>query len=136
MLFSKYISFNHIVTFNQLYFNITICILPWWEVSAYIYIYMHYQKAQRIPKSLNNKTYLIKNIKQNLLNMFYCWKILLFFARSDEYICFCLNTYYIYRISSNEQRGRFLNCPETGGKYWWCGCELLGSLGTVRCGAY
>ena len=33
---------------------------------------MHHQKAQRIPKSLNNKTYLIKNIKQNLLNMFYC----------------------------------------------------------------
>ena len=25
--------------------------------------------------------------------MFYCWKILVFFAFSDEYICFCLNTY-------------------------------------------
>ena len=28
VLFSKYISFNHIVAFNQLYSNITICILP------------------------------------------------------------------------------------------------------------
>ena len=28
-----------------------------------------------------------------LLKMFYCWKILVFFALSDKYICFCLNTY-------------------------------------------
>ena len=28
-----------------------------------------------------------------LLKMFYCWKILVFFALSDRYICFCLKNY-------------------------------------------
>ena len=32
-------------------------------------------------------------IVEYILNMFYCWKILVFFTFSDEYICFCLNNY-------------------------------------------
>ena len=40
----------------------------------------------------NKMSYLCFTV-QYLLNMFYCSKILVFFALSDGYICFCLNTY-------------------------------------------
>ena len=40
----------------------------------------------------DNETYL-GFIDEYLLNMFYCWKILVFIALSDGCICFCLNTY-------------------------------------------
>ena len=45
VLFSKYISFNHIVAFNQLYFNITICQFVYYHDGKWVfydyYIYIH-----------------------------------------------------------------------------------------------
>ena len=41
----------------------------------------------------DNKILYLCFIVEYLLKMFYCWRILVFFALSDGYICFCLNTY-------------------------------------------
>ena len=102
--------------------------------------YIH-QKGQRVPKSFNNNTYLI-NIQQKLkvtffffnflsffemfycffmfylveylLNMFYCWKILVFFALSDGYTHARTHTHthththiyiYIYLIAIQSMKG-------------------------------
>ena len=130
---------------------LSIAFATWWNQK---HVCIH-QKGQRIPKSLNNKTYLINIcptikhkydvslplqlihvcalkttemiyhffiisivfkthtwiscsdnetlylcfIVKHLLNMFYRWKILVFFALSYRYIYFCFNTYFCGFIS-------------------------------------
>ena len=51
----------------------------------YIYIYIY------IYKHKYNEALYLSLIVEYLLNMFYCWEILVFLALSDGYICFCLN---------------------------------------------
>ena len=69
------------------------CFKNYWIDISFFIISVIFKAHTWISCSDNETSYLCFIVK-HLLNMFYRWKILVFFALSNGYIYFCLNTYF------------------------------------------